>query len=70
MHGRTTTQSTGKRQPWWTIWQRTRAIGERGSANPDAFPEEHFNQDGGLEVPFCWTAMKRRRERGTTLTDL
>ena len=34
------------------------------------FPEERFNQDGGLEVPFCWTAMKRRRERGTTLTDL
>ena len=22
--------------------------------------EEHFNQDGGLEVPGCWTAVMRR----------
>ena len=23
--------------------------------------EEHFNQDGGLEVPGCWTAVMRRQ---------
>ena len=23
--------------------------------------EKHFNQDGGLEVPACWTAVMRRQ---------
>ena len=23
--------------------------------------EEHFNQDGGLEVPHCWTTVMRRQ---------
>ena len=24
--------------------------------------EEHFNQDGGLELPGCWTTVMRRQE--------
>ena len=31
--------------------------------------EERFNQDGGLEVLGCWTAVMRRQE-GAILTDL
>ena len=31
--------------------------------------EERFNQDGGLEVPGCWTGVMRR-QGGAILTDL
>ena len=34
-------------------------------------PEERFNRDGGLEVPGCWTAMRRRQGgRSNPYTDL
>ena len=29
--------------------------------------EERFNQDGGLEVPGCWTTVTRRQEGKTNL---
>ena len=31
--------------------------------------EDYLNQDGGLEVPGCWTAVMRR-QGGAILTDL
>ena len=38
-------------------WQRTRAVGEGGPVHPHDIhmtpSEEHFNRDGGLEVPAC-----------------
>jgi len=32
--------------------------------------KERFNQDEGLEVPGCWTAVMRRQEGRNNLTDL
>ena len=35
-------------------WQRTGAIGEGGPVHFDDTPsQEHFDRDGGLEVPGC-----------------
>ena len=52
-------------------WQSTGAVSEGGPAHPDdtTLSEEHFNRDGGLEVPGCWTTVIRR-QGGAILTDL
>ena len=44
------------------LWQGAGAVGERCPAHPDDALEERFIQDGGLEIPGCWTAVMRTKE--------
>ena len=63
--------STGRRPQCWTMAEDGELLVKEGLYIQMTPSEERFNQDRGLEVPDCWTAVIRRwGGGGAILTNL